>query len=129
MRCLALLASLAFVSGCGTQRGGNVAPAETHKEASFTGRLEAAKAIVHATERDSSLSLLAIDAAKAGEGKVAEESVKEIVSQTVKDDAAFDAAVALAQIGKAEDAKAVADLIIHATRRDNAMAKIANGGK
>ena len=115
MRALTLLAILAFVCGCGTQRGGNVAPAETTGEASFTGRLEAAKAIVHATERDTSLSSLAVEAAKNGEGQVAKECVHEIVNATVKDDAGYNAAVALAQRGRAEDAKAVADLIVHAS--------------
>ena len=129
MRTIVILAILAFVCGCGGQHSRHTTVETTHKDASFTGRLEAAKAIVHSTERDSSLASLAGEAAKAGEGDVAKQCVQEIVSQTVKDDAAFNAAVALAQAGKAEDAKAVADLIVHATRKDKAMAKIANGGK
>ena len=117
---LAILFGLA--SGCG---GGGDIP--TGDSASFAGRLEAAKAITNATNRDKSLAALAVEAAKAGEGDIAKQSVGSIVSGTVKDEAAYDAAVALARLGKTDDAKKVADLMISTTRKDKAMAKIAEG--
>ena len=130
MRLFALVTLLVvFVGGCGGRGGSNTTTGDTKQDnASFAGRLEAAKAIVHATQRDTSLAALAIESAKAGEGDVAKQCVQSIVSATVKDDAGYNAAIALARAGKTEDAKGVADLIIHATRKDEAMAKIAEGG-
>ena len=130
MRHFAILTILIVfvVCGCGGRGATNATTGGKTDNSGFVGRLEAAKAIVHATNRDTSLAALAVEAAKAGEGAVAKQCVESIVSATVKDDAGYDAALALARAGKAEDAKLVAVLIIHATRKDKAMAKIAEGG-
>lgn len=113
---------LVLVSGCSGRK------AATGDSASFAGRLGAAKAISSTAKRDSALSTLAVEAAKAGEGDISRQSVASISSSSVKDDAGYNAATALARAGKTEDAKAVADLISSSARKDKAMAKIAEGG-
>ena len=102
---------LVVVSGCGS---GKIA---TGDSASFAGQLEAAKAISNSTKRDSALSSLAMEAAKAGEGDIAKQSVASISNSSVKDDAGYNASVALARAGKTEDAKRVADSISNSTNR------------
>jgi hypothetical protein len=125
---------LVFACGCRYRttpagvNSGSGSSGSKQDSVSFSGRLEAAKAIFDSNKRDAALAKVALDAAEAGEGDVAKQAVKSIFDSNSKDKAAYNAAVALTKAGKANEAKAVADMIFDSNRKDAAMTKIAEGG-
>ena len=111
---------LTFALGCGRRDS-------PRPDADLAGRLAAAKGIRDVNEKDKALSRLARDAADAGDGAIADQSLAEMRDVNERDQAAYSAALRLAKAGKVEAAAATAKVIRDVNLKDKTLAKIAKG--
>lgn len=88
-------------------------------------RLTAARQIESVTERDEALQDLALTAARAGNGRMAEKAIGYIDSTTARDHAAAESAIVLAEAGKMDAAEEIAEAIESTAFRDETLARFA----
>jgi hypothetical protein len=130
MRFLVLLSICAalLMAGCKPGRSGaSSASARTPATVDFKARLDAAKGITFANERDQALAAVAKDAARGGEASVTKQAVANIMFTTAKDETAADCALKLAAAGQGAAANDVARMITFTTVRDATLKKLAAG--
>jgi len=105
----------------------NPMPVEAHKKSRETlaVRLEAASMISDFTEKDNSLVVLAIDAAKAGEMEIIKTSLRQITDFTKRDETAHESARVLAKQGRRKQALEIAKGISNFEIRNQALSELA----
>ena len=91
----------------------------------LTGRLEAASMMNNFTEKDKSLAVLAIDAAKAGEMEIVKKSLGQMTDFQKRDEIAHESARALAKRGLRKQALEIAKSINDFTVHDQALSELA----
>jgi predicted Ser/Thr protein kinase len=104
-----------------------VAPAEADPSTgeALADRLEAAKMMNDMTSKNKSLGVIAIDAAKAGDAKIAGAALNEIYDFTMKSQTALEVVRMLAKRGLKKQALTVAKGIDDYTLRDRALSELA----
>lgn len=127
--CVVLSAIFGVVAGCrnGSKDKAPLAQKVKSEATPLQGRLEAALAILDATNRDNTLVQLAEDAATSRDVEVTKSALKLINGATARDGAAAKCAVRLAELNRTSEATDVARMILDATTRDTTLAKIATG--
>jgi len=112
----------------GSDGEGITRPVEVNNAADETlaDRLQAALMMRDYTIKDSALSKVALDAANAGNTKVATEALQKMSEYTARDQAAFQTARALARHRMRKAAIETAKTISDFTIRDQALAELAN---
>jgi hypothetical protein len=104
-----------------------VAPVEVDKTTveSLATRLEAAKMMNDMTSKNKSLSVIATDAAKASNAKIAGDALNQIYDFTTKSQTALDVVRVLAKRGLKKQALTIAKGIDDYTIRDQALSELA----
>jgi predicted Ser/Thr protein kinase len=103
------------------------APVETNKISveALANRLEAAKLMNDMTSKNQALSVIATDAAKTGNAKIAGDALQQIYDFTVKSQTALDVVRVLAKHGMKKQALTIAKAIDDYTIRDQALSELA----
>jgi predicted Ser/Thr protein kinase len=91
----------------------------------FSSRLEAAHGINDMTTRDRALAAVAIDAAKAGEGEIAQQAAEQIFDMTARDSTIHQAVLLLTKRGLRKQAVDLAKRINDMTQRDQTLSELA----
>jgi len=104
---------------------GSAAKDSAEEREQLSARLEAAAMIGGQTERDKALSVVATDAARAGEVETVSDAIDRITTSSYRDQAALDAVRALAKRGLRKEAIQVAQKINGTTTRDLALSELA----
>ena len=115
---------LILVTGCQDPAAPVTAP-----PTEISGRLGAALEMKKGTARHNTLVKLAQDAAEAGDGNVVFKAIEAVDAGTARDNTCAICSEALARKGKTSEATAVAKQISNEMARNNALSRIASGGK
>jgi hypothetical protein len=95
-------------------------------DATLADRLDAASMMSDFTAKNDALSTLAVDAAKAGNAKIASEALKKMIDFTAHSQAALEVVRALAKRGMRKPAIDIAKSIPDFTIRDQALSELAH---
>lgn len=110
--CIAIICLLQL-TGCGDA------------EPDYETRIEAANGMVDASERNTALANIAVDAADSGEGDVVKDAIRGITDKDEQMRIARESALSLAKAGEGDAAVDVAKLISEPEMRDNTLKQIA----
>jgi hypothetical protein len=96
-------------------------------KASLAARFAAAEALNSTSEQQAALAILAVDAARAGDSKVAKDTLGRLNSTSVAQAQTYKVALLLARAGQTEEAVVLAKSLNSTSQSQKALSKIAKG--